>query len=253
VMSIPFYTRIALLGLGIYLAFVVGLFAVTLALQPSEWEYPLIVGGIAGGVALTIYLWRPWGLVVGIAVGLIGITFSLDSFSENVGSPDSFFDFAYRPVFALAGTLLLLGGSSAGAVQHFRHRTSTQGPRPVVAAVFGVLAVVVILSVTSAILTFSGVDKISAAEREGATTISAVDFKFDQSSLGVSSEGTARLVLSNRDFIVHTFTIEELDVDTKIGPRGERFVVLKSPPPGTYQFFCRITGHEAMRGTLHVR
>ena len=75
-MGIPFYTRIALLGLSIYLAFVAVLFAVTLALQPSEWEYPLIVGGIAGGVAQTIYLWRPWGLVVGLVVGLVGITFS---------------------------------------------------------------------------------------------------------------------------------------------------------------------------------
>ena len=178
-MGIPFYTRIALLGLRIYLAFVALLFAVTLALQPSEWEYPLIVGGIAGGVAQTIYLWRPWGLVVGLVVGLVGITFSLDSFSDNVASPDSFFDFAYRPVFALAGTLLLLGGSSAGLVQHFRHRTSTQGPRRVSAALFGVLAVVATLSLVSAVLTVTGVDKISAAEREGATKLSAVDFKFD--------------------------------------------------------------------------
>jgi uncharacterized membrane protein len=84
----------------------------------------VIVGGLAGAIGAVISFVRPWGQVVGVLGGLVGILFSMNGLGDNLSSPDSFFDFAYRPVIGLAAIIFVLGGSTAGLVQHFRHRTS---------------------------------------------------------------------------------------------------------------------------------
>lgn len=44
-----------------------------------------------------------------------------------------------------------------------------------------------------------------------------------------------------------------LNIDVRVGPRSEKLFELKSPKSGTYDFYCRITGHtEQMHGTLTV-
>jgi len=46
----------------------------------------------------------------------------------------------------------------------------------------------------------------------------------------------------------------DLGIDTKVGPRSENLIVLTSTKPGTYEFYCRITGHwETMHGVLTIR
>jgi uncharacterized cupredoxin-like copper-binding protein len=61
-------------------------------------------------------------------------------------------------------------------------------------------------------------------------------------------------VVRNDDTIVHTFTVGALGIDVKVGPRSENLIVLTSPKPGTYEYYCRITGHwETMHGTLTAR
>ncbi|MGE3074298.1 MAG: cupredoxin domain-containing protein [Dehalococcoidia bacterium] len=252
-MNRPYYTRVALLGLCLYLSFVVLLLGLSLALQPDDWEYPCIVGSIALTLIVILYFWRPWGLVVGLLAGLIGIPFSLDGVRDNLSSPNSFIDFAYRPVVTLAGVILLLTGCSLGLVQHFRKRTSNQGPKSVSWAIAGLLGLVSVICLYSVVMTFTGVDSVSAADREGATVVKAKDFKFDTDALTASAAGETKFVVSNKDYIVHTFTIDGLDVDAKVGPRGEALVVLRSPPPGTYIFHCTVPGHESMRGTLTVQ
>jgi plastocyanin len=249
-MNRPFYTRIALLGIAMYLFIAGVLLIVALALQPSEWEYPLIIAGIAAAVGAVIYAWQPWGLCVGLLAGIVGLTFSFDGLAENLASPDSVLDFAYRPIFGLAGTVLVLGGSVAGLVQHFRGRTAMRGPAFVTRAVVAVVGLVAVLALGSTVLTVTGVDSVSAADRQDAITITADRWKFDTDSLTAGATSTTRIILKNEDPIVHTFTIDALGIDVKVGPLSEKLIRLDGPPAGTYEYYCRITGHSAMRGTL---
>jgi uncharacterized cupredoxin-like copper-binding protein len=116
-----------------------------------------------------------------------------------------------------------------------------------------VLGLVAILSISSAILTVAGVHGVSAADKQGATTITAHVTKYDTDTLMATANGTTKFVFSNDDPIVHTFTIDALNIDVKVGPRSEKLFELQSPKPGTYAFYCRITGHsEVMHGTLTV-
>jgi hypothetical protein len=163
----PYYTRIALLGIAMYLFIEAVILIVTLIFEPSEWAYACIVGGIAGAVGAIIYFVRPWGLIVGIFFGLVGILFADDGLGDGLSSPDSFLDFAYRPVFGLAAAVFVLGGSLAGLVQHVRGRTSTSGPANVTRAVKGVVGLVAILSVFSAVLTVANVHGVSRPTSKG--------------------------------------------------------------------------------------
>jgi len=249
----PYYTRIALLGIAMYLFIEVVILIATLIFEPSAWAYACIVGGIAGAVGAVIYFLRPWGLIVGVLFGLLGIAFAMDGLGDNLSSPDSFLDFAYRPVFGIAAAIFVLGGSSVGLVQHFRGRTSTSGPANVTRAVKGVLGLVAILSIFSAIRTVAGVNSVSATDRQGATTITAHVTRFETDTLTAAANGTTKFVFGNDDPILHTFTIDALNIDVKVGPRSEKLFELTSPKPGTYEFYCRISGHqEQMHGTLTV-
>jgi uncharacterized cupredoxin-like copper-binding protein len=249
----PFYTRIALLGISMFLFFDALILIAILLFEPGAFAYPFIVGGIAAAFGLVIYFWRPWGLAVGVLGGLLALMFVSDSYADNITSPDSFFDFAYRPVFGLAGALFLLGGSSVGLVQHFRHRTSTDGPVVARRAVQGVLGLVAVLSLYSAVMTVAGIDSVSADDKAGATTITANVTKFDTDALEATAGSTTKFVVKNDDPIIHTFTIDALDIDVKVGPRSEALLVLDAPTAGTYEFHCRISGHENMRGMLTVK
>lgn len=56
----------------------------------------------------------------------------------------------------------------------------------------------------------------------------------------------------NQDLFWHTFTIDELGVDLPVAVGGDRTVTFTAPA-GTYEYYCRIPGHETrMRGTLVV-
>ncbi len=249
----PYYTRIALLGIAMYLVIEAVILVVSLILEPSEWAYPLIVGGIAGAIGAVIYFVRPWGLIVGVLSGLVGILFAIEGLGDNLSSPDSFFDFAYRPVIGLAAAVFVLGGSAAGLVQYVRGRTSTSGPVNVTRAVKGVVGLVAVLSIMSAALTVANVHGVSELDKEGAIPITAHGLKYDTATLMASADGTTKFVFINDDTMIHTFTIDALNIDVKVGPRSERLFELKSPKPGTYEFHCRIPGHEdLMRGTLTV-
>lgn len=251
-MNRPYYTRIALLGLGIYLFFVVVLMLVALTLQPSEWKYPLVVGGIASAIAAIVYFWQPWGLFIGVLGGIVGLGLSSDSYVENITSPDSVLDFAYRPVFCLAGSVLLLGGSAAGLVRHFR-RGANSGNPVVTRLVVGLVGVVAALGIFSTVLTLTSIESVSAADREGAVTLTADRWRFDVEALSTPGDGSGKIIFSNQDPIIHTFTVTALEIDVKVGPHSEKLIRLKTVAPGTYEFHCRIAGHEAMRGTLSVQ
>lgn len=252
-MAKPFYTRIALLGIAMYLAVEIIILLVTVVFLPrSDLWYPVLVGGLALAGGAVIYSWHPWGLVVGVIGGLISITFSLDSIGANLSSPDSFLDFAYRPVIWAGGTVLVLGGSSAGLVQHFRRRANREGPAAVVRAAQVLIGLVTVVSLFSAVLTVAGIDRVPADEKVGATVVTISGWEFSTDALTVAASSATTFVIENDDANVHTFTVDALGLDTRLGPFDETRVAFDSLPPGRYAFHCRIPGHESMRGILTV-
>jgi uncharacterized cupredoxin-like copper-binding protein len=62
-----------------------------------------------------------------------------------------------------------------------------------------------------------------------------------------------KIVAKNSDPYIHTFTVEDLDMDVKLGPGSEKLILIERPVAGTYEFICAITGHESMKGTLTIR
>jgi plastocyanin len=82
----------------------------------------------------------------------------------------------------------------------------------------------------------------------------AIDIAYEEAPQEVPA-GTVQVELENRGAIEHTVAIEELD-DQKIldAAAGETDSGTVDLEPGTYTYYCDITGHRAagMEGTLTV-
>jgi uncharacterized cupredoxin-like copper-binding protein len=63
------------------------------------------------------------------------------------------------------------------------------------------------------------------------------------------------LSLHNAGRIVHNLTIDELGVQVIVSPGRTGSVTLPAVPPGTYTFYCSVSGHRlaGMFGTLTVK
>ncbi len=85
-------------------------------------------------------------------------------------------------------------------------------------------------------------------------TVVARDLYFDPKELVIPSEGTTIIRLEDDGVVVHNLTVDELDVTTVAQPRGVSETTVVDPLPGTYQFYCSVSGHRqaGMVGTLIV-
>jgi len=93
-----------------------------------------------------------------------------------------------------------------------------------------------------------------APEAADVITVVARDLYFDPKELVIPSEGTTIIRLEDDGVVVHNFTIDDLDVTTVAQPGGVSETTIVDPPPGTYQFYCSVSGHRqaGMVGTLTV-
>jgi uncharacterized cupredoxin-like copper-binding protein len=96
----------------------------------------------------------------------------------------------------------------------------------------------------------SAAPSAQALDRE----VTARDLSFTPTELDISAVGTTRIVLRNEGFVVHNLTVDALGIQA-VAPRGGvAEVTLTDPPPGTYEFYCSVSGHReaGMVGTLVV-
>jgi plastocyanin len=129
------------------------------------------------------------------------------------------------------------------AVALLRGREASGAPRALGLAGVGVFVVGAVLSIIATV----GYE--DATEEQGDVTLVAQDIEFQNTSL-TASAGEVSVFVDNRDSTLHTFTIEELDVDLDI-PAGKSARITFDAEPGEYRFFC--VPHEAdMEGTLQV-
>ena len=117
---------------------------------------------------------------------------------------------------------------------------------------WGIGAVIAVLIVVSGIATATGRESVSDAERPGSTEMVMEHTLFETTELETKAAEPLRLVLKNSDLFMHTFIIEELDVDVTVTPGSEKLLELTPTTAGEYAYACDIPGHEDMVGTLTV-
>ena len=98
-----------------------------------------------------------------------------------------------------------------------------------------------------------GRSTVDAGAAVGATEVSLRFPDIEPSALEVEVGHTVRLVVRNDDWALHTFTMDGLDVDYPMRPRSSRLVEFTPTEAGEYRYFCRVLGHDRMKGTLVVR
>jgi plastocyanin len=110
---------------------------------------------------------------------------------------------------------------------------------------------------TAGVLEFGSTDAVvSGGSQEGPSSgpieINAAITGFTPAELE-APEGDVSVALANLDTFDHDFTIDELDVQILLGP-SESVEDTFHAGPGTYTFYCSITGHReaGMEGTLTV-
>jgi plastocyanin len=108
------------------------------------------------------------------------------------------------------------------------------------------------LTVLSGFLYMELQPTVSDEVKAGAILVDMKNVLFDPDRLEVQAGETAKIVVKNKDFIGHTFTIEELGIDFTFLPLNERLIELPPLVAGEYSYICTVPGHEAMRGTLVV-
>jgi hypothetical protein len=246
------YAQAALMGLGLYFVAIAVILVAIIIYDIAEVVFLLffLAPGLIVGAALLF--WQRWGLVVAIVGSAIGLLFLLEDFDLILTTPKAFFDFASTG-FGVVGLLIVLIAALAGTVQYVRKRPSAALASWQYSAIVGVAAILAIAALFSIVLTALNTGSVSASDAEGAQRITAKHTKWDVEVVTVQA-GDVKLVVKNRDPILHTFTIDDLDVDVKLGPWSEQVVVLEGLTAGNYGFICRVFDHETdMTGVITVQ
>jgi len=216
-------------GLGPLIMFLAGLLW---GLDVSEDAgFFLVVGGLGLIASFLVARFGMWSKFVGILASLvIGMMFFWTAFS--LFTPGSFFDFV-AAILVVPGVLIGLIASIGAIVAGRRGHVSTTPEGGEARWIRSVMAVVVVLAVASAALTFLGRSEVEGSADQ---TVVLHDFEFDMASYEFAPGST--VLVRNDDPFLHTFTVEELDIDEAVGPGSEVLVEIPDEP-GDYVLFCR--------------
>jgi plastocyanin len=101
-------------------------------------------------------------------------------------------------------------------------------------ALLGVVASVVFIGAC-------GGDDDGGGDGGGATSveIAAQDFSFDPTTLELPAGGEVTLTLNNEGEAEHSFTVEDLDVETEAEGGESSETTFTAPDSGTTEFFCK--------------
>jgi plastocyanin len=229
------WTRLAALGLvlaglGPLLFLVAGVFW---GLDVSE-DVPFfgITGALALIAAFLVARFGTWAKAVGIVVALLlGMALFWTAF--GLASPTSFFDFV-PGLLVMPGALIAIVSCIAAMVAGRRgHVTAaaTGGERTALRIVVGV---VVILAVVSGIATAA--TRSTVSETDADATVVLKDFEYDSEDYQL--EAGSRVLVRNDDPFLHTFTVDDVDIDEALSPGSEELIEIPSEP-GTYVVYCR--------------
>ncbi len=138
----------------------------------------------------------------------------------------------------------IVGIVAAISVLRRRHETMSGTPRTLGLVAVGLLVVAIAVSVISTL----GYQEPAA--QEGDIALTTENIEFSETSLDAEA-GEISVFVDNADGTLHTFTIDELDVNLAI-PASKSARITFQAEPGTYEFYCA-PHKEDMEGTLEVR
>ncbi len=230
-------------------ALVVGAFAMPIALVfPAVIAIGLLGAWLASRGTRT-------GLVTAMVLAVLVVGANLPFIVAGIATPASFWDFVPNLGALVGGILTVVGGAAA-----LRGR----GRGPVALAgterrvLVGIAAFLGVAVAASAVLTGTSGTTVTAAQREGAVEVEAVDTAYTPEL--VSADAGGRIVVDNAGMYTHTFTVPELGIDVQVLPGSSALVDLPAQAAaGTWQFHCRphSSGPDGSRtgmvGTLQVR
>jgi plastocyanin len=191
---------------------------------------PIVAAAI--GIVLIRQRRTAWRIVAVVLAVLIGLMLFWTAF--GLAAPDSFFDFV-PGLLVLPGVLLALGAGIASirARRKDAARTTDGRERKVMVGLAGALGV---LGVLSAVLTVAGKDTVSEEDRQNADLVVTLsDFEYDRAAYDAAAETT--VLVRNDDPVLHTFTVDDLDIDITLTPGSERLITLPAEA-GTYVVYC---------------
>jgi plastocyanin len=204
------------------------------------------------------FAWRFGGFValpsLVVTLLLFGpfILFERSDLGIHLGAFDIYPEFV--PALAQpAGAAFLVAGS-AWSIAGRASRRPPGSPRSRIRLAAYVLAGAVIAACVASIVVSSvSPSTISARAKAGAVHIVMPDASYSVREMDASAGATVRVFLDNKDRTTHTFTIDELALDTILGGRRQRLVVFRAPRRGQFTYYCRVSGHDDQSGTLFVR
>jgi plastocyanin len=193
----------------------------------------VLVAAAAVAAALLVRQGRTALKVVGVVLGtLVGLALFWTAF--GLAYPTSFFDFV-PGLIVLPGVVLgLVAG--VGAIRANRRGDHGAAPREL-SAIRGISTVVLLAAVVTGVLTVATRDTVSDEEAASAdATIRLDNFDFDDDQ-GYELAGGSTVLVKNTDPVVHTFTIDALDIDETLQPGSEKLVTIPDEP-GEYLLYC---------------
>lgn len=192
---------------------------------------PAIAGlGAARLVRSDRTLWKVVAIILGvlIAVMLFWTAFGLVE-------PASFFDFV--PGVLIVGGLLVTLIAGIGAIRSRRDGVNASAPNGERRAIRVVLAALAILAVASGVASVLGRETVSELQARNADfVVDMKDFEFDQDAY--EADGETTILVKNSDPFLHTFTVDELDIDVELTAGSEKLITIPGDE-GTYVLYCR--------------
>lgn len=202
---------------------------------------PLIVFGVLWLIG-ALLLGR-WAKAASILLLIVSVSFMITSAPfvfPTLAVPASAGDFILNVASYVAAAL-----AAVASVMVLRRKdpAGTGGPRRAWLVGLGVTLLAVVVGIV-AMLTYE-----DAAPEEGDVELVAEDLEFSEESI-TAEGGTVAVFIDNKDATLHTFTIDELDVNLDI-PADSKARIEFDVEPGTYEFYC--VPHEgSMEGELEV-
>ena len=103
---------------------------------------------------------------------------------------------------------------------------------------------------TSADTTEAPADDAGGEGERASLAVSVVDNSFDPTSLSAAAGSVVSIEVTNDGSNPHTFSIDDVDVDTGTLNGGDSTTVTFTMPDGDLQYYCKIHGADVMSGTI---
>lgn len=116
------------------------------------------------------------------------------------------------------------------------------------------LAMIVVVTNPGSFHVFAeSVDVTQPIESGNAIEVELNDDYFNPKDITIPNGKTTTLILRNKGSKKHTFTVENLGIDTVVQSGTEKTITVKPTETGTYNLICRYHFQEGMVGKVIVK